>query len=265
MFKKLLIVGVVAACAVGAFKGTQTVAHLRHGVTEAREWADDQIPMEKKFKLLEDEARSLDKDLDRVKTDLAREIVDVRELADATAALRTQVAADQKALMAAGAAIKESTAKVKYGRAELSVEAATARFEKDVALFEKAKARLALQEDTLATRDGIRDTLQKTVGAMAAKKGEMLAQIDAARADYKVLQLAQVESKYQTDDTKLARVKESLRKIKHDIEVRKERLKLEPVGQADAPAAGRKSVDELLGAVAGPRAEKAADKGKDVQ
>ncbi len=229
MLKKLIIGGLVAFGAVAAFKGTQVASHVRHEVRHARDWADSQVSMEKKFQILREEAEALDKDLGRVKDDLAREVVEVRDLAEQTGRLKAKVNADRKTLLTTGAAIEKGTVKV-------SAERDTARFEKDVAALKKNEARLATMEQTLLRRDEIRATLERTRDAMAGKKGELLADINAAEAEYKLLQLAQVESKYQTDDTRLAQVKEKLRAIKKDIDVRKERLAMEPVGKDDQPA-----------------------------
>lgn len=249
MLKKLIIGGLVAVGAVAAFKGTQVASHVRSEVRSARDWADSQVPMEKKFKVLREEAHGLDKDLDRVMTDLSREIVEVRDLAEQTGRLKAKIDADRKAFLAAGADIEKGNVKV-------SVERATARLEKDVAAHKKNEARLAMMEQTLLKREDIRATLQRTRDAMAGKKGELLADIDAAEAEYKLLQLAQVESKYQTDDSRLAKVKDNLREIKKTIDIRKERLAMEPVGKDDQPT-GR-TLAQIMADLKEPGAAKTA-------
>ncbi len=244
MLKKLIIGGLVAVGAVAAFKGTQVASHVRHEVRNARDWADSQVPMEKKFKVLREEAQALDNDLDRVKTDLAREIVEVRDLAEQTGRLKAKVETDRKTLLATGAGLEKGTAKVSVGR-----------FDKDVAALKVNETRLATLEQTLLKREEIRATMQRTLEAMAGKKGEMLAEINAAEAEYKLLQLAQIESKYQTDETRLASVKEKLRAIKKDIDVRKEVLAMGPVGK-DEPA-GR-TLAQIMADLKGPDAAKTA-------
>ena len=74
-----------------------------------------------------------------------------------------------------------------------------------------------------------------------------MAEIAAVESDYKRLQLEQIRSKYQTDDTKLARIKERLREIKKEVEVRKVRHELEPVGRETPVSAGpARSVEDIL-------------------
>lgn len=258
LFKKALLGGLIAGGTVVAIKGTQMGGHVRHEVREARKWAEDRIPMEKQFQVLREEIAQLDGELDRVKTDLAREIVDVRALTDSNARLRAKVDGDRKAILAKGKEIKEATVKVKYGASEMSVEQATARLAKDAAALKADVSRLALNEATLAKREEIKETLQKTLEAMAGKKQEMLAEVNAAEADYKVLQLAQVKSKYQTDDTKLAKVKERLAAIKRKNEIARAKLDLEPIGRDETPltAAGQAAtVDEILAPLAGEPAK----------
>lgn len=256
LFKKMLVGGLVAGGAIVAFRGTNALTHVRHEVRQARAWADDQVPMDKKFKVLRDDVAALDGEVDKVKTELAREIVETRELTAKTVALRAKVDGDKKDLLARGQAIKDATDKVKFGGREISVDAAKSKLQRDVTAHGHDKAHLATLEATLAHTEQNRDTLQETLTAMVTQKDELLAQIDAAEADYKRLQLEQVKSKYQTDDTKLARIKQRLAELRKQVEIKKERHILEPVGQETAPAA-TPSVDDILRPVAGKPAAKA--------
>ena len=219
MLKKLLIVGVIAGAAVLAFKGTRFISHVKHEVSSARDWAEGQLPMEKKFAHLRKDVDTLDRDLEKVKNELAREIVEVRELTAKSGELRAQVETEHKVLVARGDVITEATEKVKYGATMVSIPEAKNRLAKDVNIHVKNQSRLKMLEATLTSRETIKETLQKTLDTMKNKKAEMLAEIDAVEAEYKTLQLTQVESKYQTDDTKLAKIKETLRQLKKSVDI----------------------------------------------
>jgi len=60
----------------------------------------------------------------------------------------------------------------------------------------------------------------------------------------KQVKVEQVESKYQNDGTKMARVKEDLAKLKKRIEVQREKLHLSK--RWDRDSVENKSVDEIL-------------------
>jgi hypothetical protein len=57
-----------------------------------------------------------------------------------------------------------------------------------------------------------------------------------------------MESKYQTDDTRLAKIKESLRGLRNKLDVEREKLKLTPkVYEAPtSPTGAEQTVDEIL-------------------
>ena len=228
MLKKLLIVGVIAGAAVLAFKGTRFISHVKHEVSNARDWAETQLPMEKKFAHLRKDVDTLDRDLEKVKNELAREIVEVRELTVKTGELRAQVENEKKVLVTRGEAITDATEKVKYGSSTVSIPEAKHRLEKDVKVHVNNQNRLKAMETTLTHRESIKETLQKTLDTMKNKKADLLAEIDSVEAEYKTLQLTQVESKYQTDDSKLAKIKETLRQLKKSVDIEKEKLALTP-------------------------------------
>ena len=242
--KKVVLGTLVAGGAVLAFSGTRALRHVRNEVKEVRAWADDQVPMEKKFKMLRQEAEGLDREVDKVKTALAREIVETRELATTTQLLRAKVAADKKDLLARGKSISDSDKQV--GTAG-NTAAARTRLERDVRIVQNEQARLTNLETSLANREENRDILQQKLDAMVGQKDALLAEIGVVESDYKRLQLEQIKSKYQTDDTKLARIKERLREIKKEVDVRKVRHDLEPVGRETPAMTGtNRSVDEIL-------------------
>ena len=75
MIKKLLLVGVVAAIAVVAVKGTGVVKGLRSEYEQAKQaWKGNESP-EKQIEKLRGEVSKLDGDVNKVKDELAREIV----------------------------------------------------------------------------------------------------------------------------------------------------------------------------------------------
>lgn len=250
--KKLILVGAVVGAGLLAWKGSKFIPHAKHEISVAIDWAESKVPMEKKFAMLRKDADSLDKDIDKVKNDLAREIVEVRELTLKTAELRASVEKNAKELVARGETITNATEKVVLvGRSSISVPEAKNRLEKDVARHLKDAKRLETMEKTLEHREQIRDTLVKTLDGMKAKKAEALAGIDELEAEYKQLQLSQVESKYQTDDSRLAKIKDDLRKIRKDVEVKKEVLNLTPRVLEETPVEGSaaKTVEEILAPV----------------
>ena len=260
MFKKLIVVGVIAAAAVFVLKGTKFFGYAKQEVASWKEWADDQIPVEKKITQMRKDVASLDKDIEAVKTELATAIVRERDLIAQKTELEAVVNAEQTRVLAQGEAIKDvaekanasRSATVKYGSATVSVAEAKERLARDVNVLKAKKVQLAALSQSAEQHGRIKETLEKQFDEMRRQKEELKAQIDAVEAEYKALQLQQTESKYQTDDTRLARIKENLRNLRTKLDVEKEKLKLTPkVHELPVtPTGAEQSVDDILAQLA---------------
>jgi hypothetical protein len=251
--KKILLVAGAVGLGVVMWKSSNgIVKSLRHEAQAAVTWVETKVPMEKRFDQLRRDAQSIDGEMEKVKNDLAREIVEVRDLTNRTAELRAAVEKNAVTLTARGQVITDATEKVKYGARTFSKADALTELQKDVNGYARSKQRLALLETTLTHREVIKETLAKTLDSMKTKKAEVLAAIDEVEADYKQMQLTAVESKYQMDDTKLAQIKESLRALKKSVEIEKEKQNLTPRVLEETPAsAPAKTVKEILAPVTG--------------
>ena len=251
------VVGIALAVGLGVLalksaRGVNGLFHsLRHDAQDVTAWVESQVPMEKKFAQLRRDAGEIDGEMEKVKNELAREIVEVRDLKDRAAELRAAVETNDKTLTARGKVIDDAAEHVSFNGRKVSKADALAQYTRDVKVFAMNRKQLAAMEATLASREAIKETLVKTLDGMKSKKGEVLAAIDEAEAEYKQLQLTAVESKYQADDTKLARIKENLRSLKKKIAIEREKQNLTPVVLEEAAAAPTKSAAEMLAAAKG--------------
>jgi chromosome segregation ATPase len=101
-----------------------------------------------------------------------------------------------------------------------------------------------------------RDTLEKQLDALKNQERELATAIDGLEAEVTALKLQQMESKYQTDDTRLSKIKEDIRALKTKIEIQREELKLLPgVFDTPATATSNKSVDDIMAPLAGAPAK----------
>jgi len=248
MFKKLVIVAVCGGLAFLALRGTKMYSYARQGVEEAGEWANDKIPPEKEIKRLRGEVKELDGDILKVAGHLAKENVEVRELRETVAVMRTKQSDQKEVLKARGTAIKNATETVAFGDRTLPVAQAKAELEDSVSRFGTNQKTLTALEQTLASRERTRETLEKQLDTLKNQKKELAGAIDALEAEVNLLKLQQMESKYQSDNTRLSAIKESIRDMRKRIDVKREQLKLAPIVHEDRPAAANsnRSVDEIL-------------------
>lgn len=268
MFKKLLLVAVIGVAAFAALRGTKFFGLAKQEIAEAQSWVESQIPVEKEISRLRKEVGSLDKDRVKVQNLLANEIVEVRYLRENTDELRTALATEEERLHAsaeeikAAEGVKGATTKVKYGRATVPVTEAKAMLKADVARYGIKKSTLDNMEKNLSFREKNKDVLDKQLDVLKRQKEDLSIQLDRLEAEYKTLQLEQMESKYQSDNTRLASIKESLRGLQKKLEVERVKLNLSPRVNDEGTGSGiggsnTQSVDEIMAPVTGTKGESA--------
>jgi len=262
MCKKLLLVAVLGVAAFAALRGTKFFGYAKQEIESARTWVEDQVPVEKEIARLRREVTSLEKDRAKVADLLAKEIVDVRYLREDVESLRAVVKREDDELRERGAQLKSEVkapnAKVKYGRSFVTAAEAKEMLKADVARHVVKTTSLHNQEKALAMREQNKETLEKQLDTLKRQKDDLTTQIDAFEANFRALQLEQMQSKYQTDSTRLAEIKDSLRNLQKKLDVERVKLNLTPRVQEEAPAgsASAESVDEILAPLDGKKGEK---------
>jgi peptidoglycan hydrolase CwlO-like protein len=271
MLKKLVILGVIGFVAVTALGGTKLASYIRSEINSAREKAEANIPPEKELARLRNEIKLLDGDIVKVINEVAKQRVEVKQLEGDVETLSAKQTAFKTQLLARADVIKKAetadqpVSHVTFGNRTVTLVDAKTDLEADVKRYATAQKSLEAMQVTLANRIKVRDSLEKQLEAMKNQKTELTAAVDGMESELAALKLQQMESKYQTDDTPMAKIKEDLRKLKTKVDVEKEKLKLMPVALESnpAPATSTKSVDDILAPLnatpAKPEAGKKAD------
>jgi chromosome segregation ATPase len=253
MLKKMVLLAVVGFVAVTALAGTKVGSYIRSEINEARKAAEDNIPPEKEVGRLRSELKMLDKDMMAVVNQLAQERVAVNQLQEKVNEVAGKQEGAKALLKDRAAAIKKAEGQVVFGSRKLSVNEAKEELAEGVKRFEANQKTLGTLEQTLAARTRVRDTLEKQLETLKNQKTELATSIDGLEAEINAVKLQQMESKYQTDDSRLARIKEDMRKLKTRLEVEREKLKLMPAALEPTapPASSGKSVDEIIAPLGG--------------
>jgi peptidoglycan hydrolase CwlO-like protein len=265
MLKKLVIVGIVGFVAVAAVKGSKFGSYIRSEYEALKARAEANIPPEQEIKRLRNEIKQLDKDILAVVGQLARERVEVANLKEKADELRARQSKDKELLSARAQAIKNAvkpddegkkTEFVTFGNRKLSVDAAKAELEDGVRRYTTNEKSLVAMDTAVGSREKVKETLEKQLETLKNQKGELAAAVDALEAEVTALKLHQMESKYQTDDTRLGQIKEDIRALKTKIEIEREKLKLLPaVLDNPSKATSNRSVDDIMAPIAGASAK----------
>jgi chromosome segregation ATPase len=255
--KKLILVAVIGFLAVSAARGSKWFSYVRSEIAGARDWAKGQIPPEREIARLRSELKLLDRDVMTVVNQVARERVEVTQLKEQVDALRTRQSTDKELLQARAAAVKDAEANaetyVSFGNRRVGLNSAKAELEEGVRRFTANQKSLETLEATLAAREEVRDALEKQLEELKNQKQVLSASIDALEAQVNRLKLEQMKSKYQTDNTRLAKIKEAMRELQTKIDIEREKLKLMPA-VLDAPASTpARSVDEIMAPLSGSK------------
>ena len=171
-------------------------------------------------------------------------------------------------LNARATAIKNATEYVTFGNRKLSsVDAAKAELEDGVRRYTANQKSLSAMEAAVASRDKVKETLEKQLETLKNQKGELAAAVDALEAELTALKLQQMESKYQTDDTRLGKIKEDIRALKTKIDDRAREAEAAAGRCLDTPskATSSKSVDDIMAPLTSTPAKPADTSAKGIE
>jgi len=246
MFKKVAIVGAAGLLTAAVLTQTKVGSYLSHQFERAERHLESKIPPEEEVRRIKHEVASLDKDIDKAKGSLAEENVEVRYLTKKVDELRTQTEKSRTAVEARGRSLKDATDTrfVKWDGQTIDVAKAKERLASEVAAHKSLDQEFKANEKMLSVRERTRVMAEQHLQALITEKAKMESDILDLDALIKQVKVEQVESKYQNDGTKMARVKEDLAKLKKRIEVQREKLHL--TKKWDRTATENKSVDEIL-------------------
>jgi chromosome segregation ATPase len=261
MLKKLVILGVIGFVAVTAIKGSKFGSYVRAEWDALRERCEASIPPEREIARLRSEVAALESDMRSIVKHLAKENVEVAQLREEVADFQQRQGRDKELLTSRGMAIKtaetSTTEFVSFGDRKLSIDDAKAELAEGVRRFTNNQKSLEAQTATLASRERVRETLAKQLDTMRNQKNELSAAVDALEAEVTSLKLRQMESKYQTDDSRLAKIKEDIRALKKKLAIEFETHRLMPAAIDDgaSKAAAQKSVDDIMAPLSGTSAK----------
>ena len=260
MLKKLIVVAVVGGLAVAAFKGTKWASYVRTEVKSWRETAEDAVPPEKEIARLRGEVKMLDEDTIKIVKQLARLQSDQADFVTREKALETKKSEVSERLRTQELALREAEQKAKSGEANVlvmfgeqkfSLATGKIRLKETVRDFTDYEKELVHVRQKLEVQQRIVDKLEKQRLEMTRLKTDLDGAIDGLEEQVQSLKLTQMESKYQTDDTRVAQIKESIAKVNKRLDIQRRELSMLQDTVAPAVAAPSESVDDILAPITG--------------
>ncbi|HJZ89466.1 MAG TPA: hypothetical protein VKE40_01250 [Gemmataceae bacterium] len=256
MLKKVFVVG--AAGLLTAAVLTQTkLGDLAWGwVDRAERSIESKIKPEDEIRRIKHEVASLDRDIDKAKGALAEENVEVRYLTKRVDELRVSVEKSRSAVEARRDLFKGETSFIKWDGRNISTSKAKELLAAEVSNHKALNDEFKAQEKMLAIRERTRTMAEQHLQALVTQKAELETAVTDVEAEIKLAKIEQVQSKYQNDGSRMAKVKEDLAKLRKRIEIQREKLAL--TKKIDPTSVENKSVDEIF-AELDSKGEKASD------
>ncbi len=237
MCKKLLLLGVVGLVGIGILRNTNIPSYLatawKSGVDQLEESVDPQFELER----IRYQLDGLDQDIAQAKDELASRIYQVRKLDQ-------QVVSLEEELYGAHLVLKDRASKVdEVGDADKQ-ERAKRRLQSDVNKYNARMRELDAKRQELKVQKRIRDAVHEQLDALVSQQDQWKSEIAQLEAEWKLVQLEQIESDYQNDDSRLADIKQSVNRLKKRIEQDRIRINLDE--EYDPDAVRHKSGEEIV-------------------
>jgi len=258
MLKKVFVVGAAGLLTAAVLTQTKLGDLAWNWVDRAERSIESKIKPEDELRRIKHEVAMLDRDIDKAKGSLAEENVEARHLTKRVEELRVSVEKSRSAVEARRDLFKNGESSfVKWdGGRNIPIAKAKELLAAEVANHKALEQEFKAQETMLNVRERTRTMAEQHLNALVEQKRQLETEITQLDADIKLAKLRQVESKYQNDGSRMAKIKEDLAKLRKRVEIQQEKLNLSK--KYDPSAAENKTVDEIL-ADLDSKSEKAGD------
>lgn len=276
MVNKLVIVGVVGFVAIAAIasgktsdKGrpstfTKIRSHVSAWTDSISKQVDESVDdPDLELKRIRNEVAKLDKDMEKVKGDLAEVRCTGRVLQADVEKLQADSTQLDKLISAHGSVLKKAsrTDTIEWGNRLVSYTQAKDLLEREVQRYRRLKEDLAKKTAELENTEKAQEQIQEEIEAMKTTRDDLNREVADMDSLIKQAHVEQVRSKYQDDGSRMAGIKLSLKELRARVMVQREKLNVEDEYGKSIPKKDR-TVEEIL---ADKEAKKEANKPVEVK
>jgi len=218
MVKKIVIVSLaVVAGLVLLGKTTHLGSYVHTAWNQVRSGASNSVPMEFEIQRLKDEIAQLGPDMRGQIKAIADEIVAVENLRKDVGEQRVAVGNQRDALVALKKEVASGTKTVSFKGREYTTDKAKEKLQRDFEGYKRAESSLKSKEALLEAKENALAAARDNLAGMRSKKEELEVAVAQLEAELKTLRVAQTKSTIQLDDSRLARIKESVSALQNRI------------------------------------------------
>ncbi len=219
MCKKLGIAALLVAAGVFAYNKTDAGSYANALWERCRTKAVKQVSLDFEIERIRRDIDKLIPDMKKNLTVLAKEMVDVENLQADIAMTRENLAKQKVVLKEMKDAIQSDVSPVVFHSRVYRSEQLRERLARELATCQRCEETLKYKEQLLEAKEQSVEAAKEQLTTIRSKKQELEVQVAQLEADIKTLRVAQARSKVQIDDSRLAKVKQSIEALKNRMRV----------------------------------------------
>lgn len=220
MAAALTAVGLIVLNHAGLHGYGATALHKIKGVCKS------QVPIEFEIERLKYQIAELVPDMRRNLSSIAEEMVATANLRDEIQETHANLAKQKDAIVSMTKDLETGATSISYGGRDYARERIREKLNRDFRSYQRCEAELKSKEKLLDAKERALDSAREQLGTIRTQKQELEVQVAQLEAELKSVRLAQSRSKFQIDDSALARCKATLADIKNRLKVEQKTTEL---------------------------------------
>jgi chromosome segregation ATPase len=219
MCKKIGIAALAVVAGVFIMRSTYLGAYARTAWGKVKSTAKAQVPLEFQLESLRNEVAQLTPDMRSHCNAIAEEMVAVQNLRSEIADIRTNLERRKDSVRVMNQELKTGAEKIVYNGHTYRAERIREKLHRDLASCKRCADELKAREQLLEAKEKGLDAAREQLSSMKVQKEQLEVQIAQLEAEVKTLRVAQTQSNFQLDDSRLANIKAQLADIQSQLKV----------------------------------------------
>jgi chromosome segregation ATPase len=196
-------------------------SHMKTAWNNVSKQVKSSVPPDFEIARLRTEINGLDKDLSGNFDALANETVAVKRLKEYIGDMQARLEKQKTVVLKLRRDLATGAQRVSYGGVEYSADELRDTLAREFDAYKAAEEAIKAKEVELKARQQGLDAGRAKIDAMRSAKEKLSAELAKIEAEYKRVQVTQVRSEFQVDDSHLARIKNSMKDLRDRIDAMK--------------------------------------------
>jgi len=203
----------------GSFLGFGS--HMKHAWHDAVKTAKGNIPPQFEIDRLRGEVNGLDQDLVKNFDTLATETVAVKRLSNEIDGMQARLDKQRTVVLQLRRDLSTGAKSVVYDRVEYTADELKENLVREYDSFLLAEGAVKAKREELKARTEGLNAGRAKIDTMRSAKEKLLAELAKIEAEYKRIQVAETRSDFAVDDSRLSRIKTSMKELNDRVDAMK--------------------------------------------